>query len=100
MVKTSKEKTKRKSTEGVPLPRWLGDLLIFFKDQVRPFLNPEEKIISFPAPIAQDKDFLVQYHLLQHINFKILLFKQKSPSAKGQSAGNGQAPSIGHVQNF
>jgi len=36
---------------------------------------------------------------------KILLFnkyfqKEKSPSAKGRRAGNGQAPPIGHVWNF
>ena len=50
--------------------------------------------------------YVVYIMLYTAITLKILLFgknnlkKEKSPSAKGQRAGNGLAPPIGQLQNF
>jgi hypothetical protein len=47
MVKLQREKVHRKNAAGgIPIPKSLGDLISYFKDNLRKILKPNDGVVS------------------------------------------------------
>jgi hypothetical protein len=65
IVQLFAEKTTRFLSSQVPVPNWLGDIIFYFKEKLRPSLNPGESeslwINSRSKPLG---NMLIMYYLI------------------------------------